>query len=60
LRAGAVVGAGADLAGAAGVGTLAASTMKWLSDQIHTEDTVESLHAQLILLSQGTESQGRG
>jgi predicted KAP-like P-loop ATPase len=22
--------------------------MKWLSDQIHTEDTVESLHAQLI------------
>jgi predicted KAP-like P-loop ATPase len=56
LRAGAVVGAGVDLAGAtAGVGTLAAGTMKWLSDQIHSDDTVEKLHAELtkVLAEQG-------
>src|SRR5262245_31292393 len=47
LRAGSVVGAGADLAGAGSVGTLAASTMKWLADQIHAEDTIEKLHAEL-------------
>jgi predicted KAP-like P-loop ATPase len=48
LRAGSVVGAGADLAGVtAGVGSLAGSTMKWLSDQIHADDTVEKLHAEL-------------
>jgi predicted KAP-like P-loop ATPase len=48
LRAGSVVGAGADLAGATvGIGTLASGAMSWLADQIHAEDTVEKLHAEL-------------
>jgi predicted KAP-like P-loop ATPase len=48
LRTGSMVGAGADLAGAtAGVGTMAASTMKWLAGQVHAEDTVEKLHTEL-------------
>ncbi|WP_315764406.1 P-loop NTPase fold protein [Bradyrhizobium sp. SZCCHNS2005] len=48
LRTGSMVSAGADLAGAtAGIGSMAAGTMNWLSDLIHTEDTVEKLHAEL-------------
>jgi len=47
LRAGAVVSAGADLAGAGGLGSVAAGSMSWLSDLIHAEDTVEKLHAEL-------------
>lgn len=47
LRAGAVVSSGADLAGAGGLGSVAAGTMSWLSDLIHSEDTVEKLHAEL-------------
>ncbi|WP_139372858.1 KAP family P-loop NTPase fold protein [Nitrobacter vulgaris] len=47
LRAGSIVSAGADLAGAGGVGSVAAGTMSWLADMIHTEDTVEKLHADL-------------
>ncbi|PZA09204.1 NTPase [Rhodopseudomonas palustris] len=47
LRAGSVVSAGADLAGARGIGSVAAGTMSWFSDLIHAEDTVEKLHADL-------------
>jgi predicted KAP-like P-loop ATPase len=47
LRAGSVVSSGADLAGAGGLGSVAAGTMSWLSDLIHAEDTVEKLHAEL-------------
>jgi predicted KAP-like P-loop ATPase len=47
LRAGSMVSAGADLAGAAGAGSLAAAAMTWLSDQIHADETVEKLHAEL-------------
>lgn len=47
LRAGSVVSAGADLAGAGGLGSVAGGTMSWLSDLIHADDTVEKLHAEL-------------
>jgi predicted KAP-like P-loop ATPase len=47
LRTGAVVGAGADLAGYKGAGKAAEATLGWLADLIHTEDTVEKLHAEL-------------
>jgi predicted KAP-like P-loop ATPase len=47
LRSGAVVGAGADLAGYKGAGKAAEATLGWLADLIHTEDTVEQLHAEL-------------
>ncbi len=47
LRGGAVVGAGADLAGYKGAGKAAEATLHWLADLIHTEDTVEKLHAEL-------------
>jgi predicted KAP-like P-loop ATPase len=47
LRGGAVVGAGIDLAGGAGVGTLASGAMTWLSGLIQDDDTVEKLHADL-------------
>jgi predicted KAP-like P-loop ATPase len=47
LRAGAVVGAGADLAGFKASGKAAEATLHWLADMIHTEDTVEKLHAEL-------------
>jgi predicted KAP-like P-loop ATPase len=47
LRAGSMVSAGADLAGAGGLGSVAAGTMSWLSDLIHTDDTVERLHVEL-------------
>ncbi len=47
LRAGSVVSAGADLAGAGGLGQVAAGSMSWLSDLIHSDDTVEKLHAEL-------------
>ena len=48
--------AGADRAGAAtGAGTLSSGAMNWLSDQIHTDDTVEKLHEELtkVLSDQG-------
>jgi predicted KAP-like P-loop ATPase len=48
LRAGSVVSAGADLAGAGGIGSVAAGTMSWLADLIHADDTVEKLHAELM------------
>jgi predicted KAP-like P-loop ATPase len=48
LRTGSIVSAGAELAGAApGVGGLASGALNWLADQIHAEDTVEKLHAEL-------------
>ncbi len=47
LRAGAVVGSAADLAGAHGAGSLASGAMNWLSDLIQQEDTVEKLHGEL-------------
>lgn len=47
LRAGSVVSVGADLAGAGGLGSLAAGTMSWLSDLIHSDETVEKLHEEL-------------
>jgi predicted KAP-like P-loop ATPase len=48
LRTGSMVSAGAELAGAAPtVGGLASGAMNWLADQIHAEDTVEKLHAEL-------------
>lgn len=48
LRGGSVVGAGIDLAGIPGVGSLASSTMNWLSGLIQQEDTIEKLHAELV------------
>jgi hypothetical protein len=42
-----LVGAGADLAGYKGAGKAAEATLGWLADLIHTEDTVEKLHAEL-------------
>jgi predicted KAP-like P-loop ATPase len=47
LKAGTVVSAGADLAGASGAGSLAAGAMSWASNLIKTDDTIESLHAEL-------------
>lgn len=48
LRAGSVVGAGADLAGAAGVGSLAAGTMNWLAGMISDAgEPAEKLYKQL-------------
>src|ERR1700743_1242316 len=47
LRAGAVAGAGADLAGYKGVGKAAEATLGLLADLIHTEETIEKLHAEL-------------
>src|ERR1700761_1114439 len=47
LRTGAVVGAGADLAGYKGVGKAAEATLGLLADLIHTEETIEKLHAEL-------------
>ncbi|PDT87498.1 NTPase [Bradyrhizobium sp. Y36] len=48
LKAGSVVSAGADLAGAsAGIGTLASNAMSWAADFIKTDDTVEKLQGEL-------------
>jgi predicted KAP-like P-loop ATPase len=47
LRAGAIVGPGIDLAGGAGVGTVTAGAMSWLSSLIQQDDTLEKLHAEL-------------
>lgn len=48
LKAGSVVSAGADLAGATpGVGTLASGAMSWVADFIKTDDTVEKLQGEL-------------
>lgn len=47
LRAGSAVGAAVDLAGGAGVGTLASGAMQWASGLIEDKDSVEKLHAQL-------------
>lgn len=47
LRAGAVVGAGADIAGYKGAGKAAEAALGWLAGLIHAEDTVEKLHAEL-------------
>ncbi len=47
LKAGSVVSAGADLAGAAGVGSLALGAMSWVADFIKTDDTVEKLQGEL-------------
>jgi predicted KAP-like P-loop ATPase len=47
LKAGSVVRAGADLAGAAGVGGLASGAMSWVADFIKTDDTVEKLQEEL-------------
>ncbi|BBC02704.1 MULTISPECIES: KAP family P-loop NTPase fold protein [Bradyrhizobium] len=47
LRTGALVGAAADLAGYKGAGKAAEAGLAWLADLIHTEDTVEKLHAEL-------------
>ena len=48
LKAGSVVSAGADLAGAtAGVGTLASGAMSWVADIIKADDTVEKLQDEL-------------
>jgi predicted KAP-like P-loop ATPase len=47
LRAGAMVGPAIDLAGAPGIGTVAAGGMNWLSGLIRQDDTVEKLHAEL-------------
>ena len=48
LKAGSVVSAGVDLAGATvGVGTLASSAMSWMADFIKTDDTVEKLQGEL-------------
>jgi predicted KAP-like P-loop ATPase len=56
LRSGSIVSAGADMAGAtAGVGSIAAGTMNWLSDLIHAEDTVEKLHAELTRVLGGQD-----
>jgi predicted KAP-like P-loop ATPase len=49
LRAGAVVGAGADLAGYKGAGQAAEATLSWLADLIHAEDTIEKLHTELTV-----------
>jgi hypothetical protein len=38
LRAGSLVSAGADLAGAGGLGSLTSGSMSWLLDLIHAED----------------------
>jgi predicted KAP-like P-loop ATPase len=43
-----MVGAGADLAGAGGLGSLAASAMSWASELIKADDTVEKLQGELI------------
>ena len=47
LRAGAVVGSAADLAGAHGAGSVASGAMSWLSDLIQQDETVEKLHGEL-------------
>jgi predicted KAP-like P-loop ATPase len=47
LRTGSVVSATADLAGAGGLGSLAAGAMSWASDMIKADDTVEKLHGEL-------------
>ena len=47
LRAGGLVGAGVDLAGAAGAGSVAANAMGWVSGLIQQDETIEKLHADL-------------
>jgi predicted KAP-like P-loop ATPase len=48
LRAGSIVSAGAELAGAApAVGGLTSGAMSWLASQINADDTIEKLHAEL-------------
>ncbi len=47
LRAGSIVGAAADVAGYKGAGKAAEASFSWMADLIHTEDTVEKLHAEL-------------
>lgn len=47
LKAGAVLGGAADLAGAGGAGSVAGGTMEWLGGLIQQEEGVEKLHADL-------------
>jgi predicted KAP-like P-loop ATPase len=47
LKAGAVLGGAADLAGAGGVGGVAGGAMEWLGGLIQQEEGVEKLHAEL-------------
>ncbi len=47
LKAGSVVSAGADLAGAGGAGRVMSSAMSWVTEFIKSDDTVEKLHAEL-------------
>lgn len=44
LKAGGIVGSAADLAGAGGAGSVAASTMDWLSRLIEDDESVEGLY----------------
>lgn len=47
LKAGAVFGGAADLAGAGGAGSVAGGAMEWLGGLIQQEEGVEKLHAEL-------------
>jgi predicted KAP-like P-loop ATPase len=47
LKAGSVVSAGADLAGAGGAGRLASGVMSWIADLFRSDDTVEKLYLEL-------------
>jgi predicted KAP-like P-loop ATPase len=47
LRAGSIVGAGADLVGYKTAGKVAETSFNWFADLIHTDDTVEQLHGEL-------------
>jgi predicted KAP-like P-loop ATPase len=56
MKAGSLVGATADVAGAAGVGKIAASGLDWLSGLIEDRESVEALHQQL---SEALKSQNK-
>lgn len=56
LKAGAVLGGAADLAGAGGAGSVAGGAMEWLGGLIQQEEGVEKLHADL---SKALEEQSR-
>jgi predicted KAP-like P-loop ATPase len=48
LKAGGALGAGIDLAGGGGAGSVAAGAMNWLSGLIKEDNTIEKLHADLV------------
>lgn len=53
MKAGGIVGAAADAAGAGGIGKIAASGLDWLSGLIEDGESVETLHQQLSAALKG-------